>query len=113
MMGATKLLTPTLVEALEGKFVTQVACGQTHSMALTRDGRLYTWGNGGHGKLGHGSVVHHSTPCIVECFIGQKVVSISSCKDHSMALVDPTKSPYIKRMKTAVNDESCSDVLYV
>ena len=113
MMGATKLLTPTLVEALEGKFVKEVACGQNHSMALARDGRLYTWGNGGHGQLGHGSVVHYSTPCIVECFIGQKVVSISSFQDHSLALVDPTQSSHIKRMKAMVNDESCSDVVFL
>ena len=112
-MGATKLLTPTLVEALEGKFVKQVACGWFHSMALACDGRLFTWGHGGYGRLGHGSVVHYSTPCIVECFIDQKVVSISSFHDHSMALVDPTQSSHIKRMKAMVNDESCSDVVFL
>ena len=36
-------LKPTLVEALEGIFVTQVTCGWSHSVALTSKGRVYTW----------------------------------------------------------------------
>lgn len=43
---------PTLVEALVGIFVTQITCGWSHSVALTTNGKVYTWGNGDHGKLG-------------------------------------------------------------
>lgn len=30
--------------ALEGEFVTDVACGQRTTMAVTRDGKLFAWG---------------------------------------------------------------------
>mmetsp|Transcript_79200 Transcript_79200/g.181308 ORF Transcript_79200/g.181308 Transcript_79200/m.181308 type:complete len:280 (-) Transcript_79200:87-926(-) len=32
-----------------------VCCGDSHTALLTRGGELYTWGHGGHGRLGHGS----------------------------------------------------------
>lgn len=37
---------PTLVEALsrKGLFVTQIACGETHSVVLTKDHKVYGWG---------------------------------------------------------------------
>ena len=34
---------PTLVEALEGIFVSQITCGWSHSVALTSKGKVYTW----------------------------------------------------------------------
>ena len=36
-------LRPTLVQALEGIFVSQITCGWSHSVALTAKGRVYTW----------------------------------------------------------------------
>ena len=34
--------------------VSRIATGDQHSAALSRDGKLYTWGHGGWGELGHG-----------------------------------------------------------
>ena len=31
-------------------------------MALTEDGRVFTWGDGDYGKLGHGDSTAYSTP---------------------------------------------------
>ena len=40
--------------------VTQVDCGDVHSVALDTDGRVYTWGGGGpsqnKGQCGHGDL---------------------------------------------------------
>lgn len=44
-------LKPTLVQALEGEFVSEITCGWSHSVALTANDRVYTWGNSDHGKL--------------------------------------------------------------
>lgn len=41
------------IQALESDFVSQVTCGWSHTVALTKEGKVYTWGNGDHGKLGH------------------------------------------------------------
>lgn len=34
--------------------VTKISCGENFSAALTSDGKLYTWGYGDEGQLGHG-----------------------------------------------------------
>ena len=47
---------PTLITGLAGKQVVQIACGSSHSAAVTSEGELYTWGRGNYGRLGHGTV---------------------------------------------------------
>ncbi|XP_015127067.1 probable E3 ubiquitin-protein ligase HERC3 [Diachasma alloeum] len=43
---------PTLIEALAGLNITQIAAGGWHNAALTSDGDLYTWGWNTNGELG-------------------------------------------------------------
>ena len=35
-----------------GSLIVQAACGNTHTAAITEEGSLWTWGDGGYGKLG-------------------------------------------------------------
>ncbi|KAJ8383051.1 hypothetical protein SKAU_G00038290 [Synaphobranchus kaupii] len=39
---------------VNGTHVIQVACGDHHTIALSRDGQLFTWGRNLHGQLGQG-----------------------------------------------------------
>lgn len=53
--GATSnSLVPTPVNGLEGVEVVRVDAGYSHSVALTADGRVFTWGYGFFGQLGNG-----------------------------------------------------------
>merc|ERR1711977_601972 len=45
---------PRRVEALVGKHIVQVALGKAHSVALTDDGYVFTFGSSEYGELGHG-----------------------------------------------------------
>ena len=45
---------------------TQVACGDTHSLALTADGAVYSWGSGYDGRLGHGTISTLLAPTQIE-----------------------------------------------
>ena len=45
---------PRRVAALASIVVAQVAAGSLHSMALAADGGVWSWGQGGAGRLGHG-----------------------------------------------------------
>lgn len=47
---------PRLVKGLSGVGVTQLAAGDQHSLALTSQGEVYSWGRGDQGALGHGTV---------------------------------------------------------
>ena len=49
---------PRLVEALSKVSVTQVAAGESHSLALTGGGRVFGWGNNTEGQLGLGIPAH-------------------------------------------------------
>ncbi len=51
-----------MIEALQGKHVKEIACGSGHSAAITSNGELYTWGQGDHGRLGHGDQLNQNKP---------------------------------------------------
>lgn len=69
---------------LEGKQVTQVACGFQHTIAVTSDGDLYSWGYGKYGALGHGSTEDVAMPKKVEGL--SNIVSVSCGSDYTLAL---------------------------
>ncbi|GAB2299956.1 hypothetical protein Dimus_034001 [Dionaea muscipula] len=47
-------MVPQKVQLLSEEYIVQVSCGGTHSVALTRDGRIFSFGRGDHGRLGYG-----------------------------------------------------------
>lgn len=63
--------------------VSQVACGVQHSMALQRDGTVWTWGWNAYGQLGDGTMQDRSLPFQLPL---SQIVAISAGADHSMAL---------------------------
>jgi alpha-tubulin suppressor-like RCC1 family protein len=65
-------------------FVSAIAAGENHSMALQSDGTVWTWGWNRDGQLGDGTVVSKRTPVKV---IGlTDVTAISAGTYHSVAL---------------------------
>ncbi|KAG0450342.1 hypothetical protein HPP92_020990 [Vanilla planifolia] len=55
-------MVPQKVQLLAGEDIIQVSCGGTHSVALTRDGRMFSYGRGDHGRLGYGRKVTTGHP---------------------------------------------------
>ena len=47
-------LLPKKVEAFAGQCVVTVSAGARYSLATTADGAVFSWGEGGDGRLGHG-----------------------------------------------------------
>jgi len=81
-----KQLLPKKVEALAGQRVVAVSAGLMHSLALTADGSVWSWGNGAFGKLGHGDEQCQLLPKKIEAFADQRVVTVSTGAHHSFAL---------------------------
>lgn len=79
---------PTEVEDLGP--VKSVKCGEFHSIALTEDGDVYTWGFGGTmfstGALGHGDTESKAVPTKVQALAGVKIVSVGASHHHCLAL---------------------------
>ena len=64
--------------------VRAVACGNRHTACATADGRLFTWGHGGLGALGHGGTAGKMQPSEVKALSGVKRVAVvSCCADHT------------------------------
>ena len=78
----------TLVDNPHG--VSLVTAGETHSMALTGNGTLYTWGSNDDGQLGCTSIDVRSTPGKVDCpsssFAALNFSMASAGKSHSVVL---------------------------
>ncbi|KAL0285655.1 UNVERIFIED_CONTAM: PH, RCC1 and FYVE domains-containing protein 1 [Sesamum angustifolium] len=69
---------PREVEALKGQKVVRVSCGFWHTAAIVEDhselpscsdslsGKLFSWGNGDEGQLGHGNTLSQLVPCRIK-----------------------------------------------
>ena len=56
-------LTPAIIQnSLLGRKVVQVACGSHHSLCLTADGDIFSWGQNNCGQIGSGTTTNQSTP---------------------------------------------------
>jgi len=52
--------------------IVDVRCGAEHTLALDDQGRVFTWGFGGYGRLGHGSPADEVFPRLVNTFLGER-----------------------------------------
>ncbi len=83
--------------------IISIACGEQHSMALTKDGKLYSWGSSKAGQLGHGdnnnddnnnnnskkgSLEITTIPTLIDTFVKKNlhVLKIASGMNHSCAI---------------------------
>ena len=79
-------LLPKKIEGLAGRRVVTVSAGVHHSIAITADGAVWSWGYGLWGRLGHGDSQYQMLPKKIEAFAGQRVVAVSAGGGHSLAI---------------------------
>jgi len=48
--------------------ISQIACGVNHSIVIDEDKRLFTWGFGGYGRLGHNNTKDEYFPRLMKCW---------------------------------------------
>lgn len=82
------ILKPKVIKKLATMQVVQVASGALHSLALTINGELYSWGCNGNGQLGLGD--NHRSPCRSPCRVMHlaaiPLTQVACGGYHSMAL---------------------------
>ena len=79
---------PRVVDALWSVGVTQIGAGDNHSVALSASGRVYTWGRGKYGALGHADVENCSKPTLIRALehAGVRCEHIACGGDHTLAI---------------------------
>lgn len=73
---------PKMIESLRAKKIRDIACGSSHSSAISSSGELYTWGLGEYGRLGHGDNTTQLKPKLVSTLIGKRVIQVLVEKYH-------------------------------
>jgi len=80
------MLVPTENEELSKLRVEFLACGENHSACISDKLKLYTWGNGSYGRLGHGMDQHEKRPKVVVDLETQESTYVSCGAFHTFAL---------------------------
>ena len=87
--------TPRRVEGLTGLHVSSCGCGSRHTVAVTSNGALYSWGDKENGVAGHENTEGHQyTPKLVDKLQGKVVVQLSACGFHTGCITED-KNVYI------------------
>lgn len=94
---------PKIIEGLKKKEkIVNVACGDSHSVALTANGEVYTWGAAACGQLGLEEIdflprdadesPYQPLPTLVTKLKGKQIVSVSCGEAHTLVL---TKTGFV------------------
>jgi alpha-tubulin suppressor-like RCC1 family protein len=81
---------PVRLEALKDVPVVSVNVGSNSAfcMAITEDGKVYSWGRNENGQLGQGDTKDRFCPTLIEDITGYHIVKIATGKGHSLFLTD-------------------------
>mmetsp|Transcript_58175 Transcript_58175/g.115467 ORF Transcript_58175/g.115467 Transcript_58175/m.115467 type:complete len:913 (-) Transcript_58175:296-3034(-) len=78
--------TPKLVEILRDRDIVNFACGHRHTLALSSDGKVWSWGYGNDGQLGLGDYQLQTMPQQIKHLDRENVIAIAAGDKHSVAL---------------------------
>lgn len=89
-----EVLSPRLLEIKDhlgkNELVIQIDCGKMHSICLSTDNNVFTWGEGSHGRLGHGDddTGDQSRPKELYVLSQRKPILISAGDSHCAAITE-------------------------
>ena len=89
--GGAVVAEPTRVEVLDDKAIASVCCGAEHSIAVARDGTMYSWGCGKNYVLGHGNCDDVWEPTVVDVLRQRLQQSrVGASRPHSAVFATPS-----------------------
>lgn len=86
-----QLNNPKQIDFFNDKNIVQISAGDIYSLALTRDGNVYAWGNNYDGQLGLGHNTKEKAIKIIDFFVDKNVAKIATGDSHSLALTKDGK----------------------
>ncbi|XP_044159252.1 probable E3 ubiquitin-protein ligase HERC6 isoform X2 [Bufo gargarizans] len=75
---------PNAISSLRDKGVIYISCGDEHTAVLSKEGTVYTFGDGTQGQLGKSSITHTSVPQKIEEY--ERQVSQIACGSYHTLL---------------------------
>lgn len=86
---------------MQGKTITSIAVGSSHSLALASDGSVYAWGDNSSGQLGNGTTVRSLVPVAVS------IQNIKSIAAHTTTSFFINNDGGVYRSGNAINGGTC------
>ncbi|KAK2181310.1 hypothetical protein NP493_403g00025 [Ridgeia piscesae] len=63
-------------------------CTACHSIAITNEGKVYSWGRNTCAQLGHGDTIRKDVPTLIESLSSFNIVDAACGKNHTLCLTD-------------------------
>ncbi|XP_073124189.1 ultraviolet-B receptor UVR8 [Henckelia pumila] len=85
---SSDLFSPQPIKALHGLKIKQIACGDSHCLAVTMEGEVRSWGRNQNGQLGLGTTEDSLLPKRIEAFEGIPVKMVAAGAEHTAAVTE-------------------------
>lgn len=86
--NSSDVFTPQPIKALHGIRIKQIACGDSHCLAVTMMGEVQSWGRNQNGQLGFGTNEDSLAPQKIQAFEGVSVMMVAAGAEHSAAVTE-------------------------
>ncbi|XP_071723330.1 ultraviolet-B receptor UVR8-like [Rutidosis leptorrhynchoides] len=86
--NSSDLFTPLPIKALQGIRVKQIACGDSHCLAVTEAGEVLSWGRNQNGQLGLDSIEDSPVPQKIQTFQGIPIKMVAAGAEHTAAVTE-------------------------
>ncbi|XP_052141834.1 ultraviolet-B receptor UVR8-like [Oryza glaberrima] len=86
--NSSDVFNPQPIQALQGVRITQIACGDSHCLAVTVAGHVHSWGRNQNGQLGLGNTEDSLLPQKIQAFEGVRVKMIAAGAEHTAAVTE-------------------------
>ncbi|KAJ4814175.1 Regulator of chromosome condensation (RCC1) family protein [Rhynchospora pubera] len=86
--NSSDVFTPQPIKALQGIKIKQIACGDSHCLAVTMDGGVQSWGRNQNGQLGLGTTEDSLLPQKIQAFEGICVKMVAAGAEHTAAVTE-------------------------
>uniref|UniRef100_M4EK81 RCC1-like domain-containing protein n=1 Tax=Brassica campestris TaxID=3711 RepID=M4EK81_BRACM len=86
--NSSDLFTPLPIKALHGVMIKQIACGDSHCLAVTMDGEVQSWGRNQNGQLGLGNTEDSLVPQKIQAFEGIRIKMVAAGAEHTAAVTE-------------------------
>ncbi|XP_031486010.1 ultraviolet-B receptor UVR8 isoform X2 [Nymphaea colorata] len=86
--NSSDVFTPQPIKALQGLKIKQIACGDSHCLAVTIHGDVQSWGRNQNGQLGLGNTEDSLIPQKIQAFEGISVKMVAAGAEHTAAVTD-------------------------
>ncbi|KAL1301168.1 hypothetical protein HN51_045809 [Arachis hypogaea] len=86
--NSSDLFIPHPITALRGHKIKQIACGDSHCLAVTMEGEVQSWGRNQNGQLGLGTTEDSLVPQKIQTFQGVPIKMVAAGAEHSVAITE-------------------------